>query len=622
MADVASRKGDIGGTEIRLAAWLEPEERYQRRYRPIQPLVERASAGDVLFNADPSIRTWIIRDWSLGEGEEVWVPGAYNQAKGVRPVDPGKGLELTRLLVDETPSGIETIKRFGYGQGTLWLAAEEATSGDLEVWPWDIDSEAFGAEVTILSATGEDPTSIADGATAGSDTMFIAVTNNKIYSFNGAVTTHYDTGTGDDFTNDPIISSWGGKLYALDGDDLYEVDQTTTDTRTLLVDLTGVSDDYSGTGAGTPRQAYFRLSGSDKGPIWIQRLNSGETYIWEYNVASDTEERIGRLPVDYAYPYDIYFANGFYFVTFLYAPRDSDVGEAYMFAFRGGQQSVIGPFRTDDDTLQSVPIRIGGVVGDDLVIGYSEGIWGYNLTTGGLVQIGVVSGAAGRPQEIITLGQEIFAHDYSNSVERYDPTTYDTSASLTLRTGRHDFEYPGLRKRLLDVTVVTDPLPASTDVTMAVAVDNGSFTALTGTHDTDNQVRFTWAASTSSTDFVGYEFELQVTLNSDNSANTPTIRQINATAASAAYRREWVLGVDVSDLSHEEIDNLNALVDGGVVTFTDPWQNRESDADDTFNVIVEEISTPEIRSPQTPNELVAFMRLRDRDLVSGTGGSA
>ena len=37
MANVADLKGLIGTTEIRLAAWLEPNERYQRRYVPLDP---------------------------------------------------------------------------------------------------------------------------------------------------------------------------------------------------------------------------------------------------------------------------------------------------------------------------------------------------------------------------------------------------------------------------------------------------------------------------------------------------------------------------------------------------------------------------------------------------------
>lgn len=615
MADVASRKGTIGTTDIKLAAWLEPNERYQRRYRPIQPLVERASAGEVLFNADPSIRTWIIRDWSLGEGEEGWVPGAYNEADGVRPIDPGKGLILIREPEREDPGSADELHVFGLGQGSLWIMG--ATIANPTAWEWTEGASAWAAGVTVTGAGGNF-TSVADGSGAGSTDMFAAATNNKIIKFNGAASTHYDTGTGDDWTNDPLLVAFGGNLYGLDGDDLYDIDMSTTDTRTLKVDLQGNSSAFLAKGYPWPQ--YSRLAVSDKGPIWIQRLNSGETYIWEYNEASDTEERIGRLPIDFANPSDLYFANGFYFVAFRNSPAAS--GEAFLFIFRGGQQAIIGPIRARvGSDLSDEMVKIGGVIGDDLIFLWDDTIWAYNLTTGGVFQVAIPA-LTTPSRSIITFGNEIFVHRNSSDASRFRHDLYLDSGTNTIQTGRHDFEYPGLRKRLLDVTVVTDPLPAATSVTAAVAVDGGSFTALTGTHDTDNNVRYTWAASTSSADFVGYEFEIQLTLATTNTSNTPTIRQVNATAASAAYRREWVLGVDVSDLSHVEIDNLNALVDGGVVTFTDPWQNRESDASDTFNVIVEEVQTPEVRSPQTPDQLVAFMRLRDRDLVSGTGGSA
>lgn len=604
--------GTLGSTTVYLAEWVDPKERYQRHYIPLDVRAEGVEGTDrPVFSAQPGVRIWSIRSWSSGEGEDLWKPNldSYRQADGIKPVNLGEGLELSRLVAATKDSGGSSDfadgQKLGYGLGKFWTVLDDT------MYAWDLTNKRWGSGTTT-GAGVTDATSITDA----DDTthMYIGLTSSKIRQVvdGGGNATHYDTGTGNDFVYAPILRSFGGTLYALDGDDLYTVDTSTTDTRTLVADVPGASFGYLST---TP-WCYNRMSLSDKGPIWLQRLNNGQTFIWEYNVASGTQARIGKLSVDFAFPYSIFYTQGYVWVGFRYANSHTEKGPAYLYFQRGANRGVRGPFRASGSTA-SEPIWIAGQIGDDLIVTFDDKFWAYNLTSGGLNEIGAFA-TAGPAEDAATFGQEVFASGMSDKVDRADRDTYVSAGELY--TGRFDFDYPGLRKQLLEVTVVTDPLPANTSMTMEVSVDGSADTALTGTHSTATNRRFTWAGDGSNT-LIGYEFELIPNLATTSSSATPTIRQINATVASDAFRIEWIITVDCSKMSETELDALNALIGGGIVTFSDPWQNRSSTSPDSFSVRVVELISGELKRGASPEESSATLRILSRDLVSGTGGS-
>ena len=602
MADVAAVKGSLGSVEFRLAAWLDPSERYQRRYVPVS-ITPGADSDEPAGSAEPGVRLWSIRSWRGGEGEDLWsgeVAG-YRQSDGLRPVTLGDGLILARKAeTTQDSTGAADLNdgvRLGFARSSLWTV-EDATG-----YEWDRTNKRWKAGETTGAGTSK-ATSLAGGSVY----CYTGHEDKKIYRWNaGGSAVWYNTGGADDFAYAPLLAQFGTTLYALDGDDLYEIDKSAADTRTIRADVAGSSDTYLNT---TP-YSYNRLAVGDVGPIWIQRMDFGQTYIWQYDEEQAVQKRIGKLPVDFAFPYSIFQAFGFTFVGFRYANSHTEDGDAYLYFFRGAQKGTAGPFRASGSTA-SKPVLIAGVIGDDLIVLFDGKVWAYNVSDGGISMVASQLSAT-QPAAAITFGREIFAGIGSTppTVERYLPDQYVTSG--TLDTGRHDFEHPGLRKLLLEVGVVTDPLPAGAGVSMEVSVDGGSPVALAGTHNTAGDRRFVWPAPAGSV-LSGYQFELRPTGTGDGSV-TPTIRDLFAAASGDAHRIEWRLAVDVADMSAAEIDALNGLVGGGFVTFTDPWQNRETDAADSFVVQVMEVSTPEYQESATPDMVWAFVRLMSRDLV-------
>ncbi|HEX7098947.1 MAG TPA: hypothetical protein VF377_06875 [Acidimicrobiia bacterium] len=543
---------------------------------------------------------WSIREWSSGIGFDVWRPnqGGY-RAGAAMLTEFEEGFTLPRLAetTELSAAALTDGGVLGLAQGVLW------TVDDAAGYAWDSANGDWDTGVATGGTTNQ-ATSIADGH----DTwVYTGHSNGVIRRWkSGSNEAHYST-----FGEDPVLVDFGGILFALDSDDLYEIDKTTADTRTQRADLTGSSSLYL---AATP-WCYNRLTVSDVGPVWLQRLNSGETHIWEYNVAEDVQARIGKLPATPSFPYSIFWANGFVFVGFRYAPSHSAPGLGYLYYQRGSQRGVAGPFSRDVSSSASAPVLIAGMVGDDVIVIYDGTAFAYNLTAGGISEVGTVDDSRWSAR---VFGRDIFAGGGDNKhVQRLVDGKY--AASAVLLTGRHDMEYPGLRKRLLDVTVVTDPLPSGTSVGMTVIVDGGDPITLTGSHDTDDAQRFTWSAASTSADIVGYQFELRPTLASTDENAAPVVRELIATAAAAAHRIEWVLSIDCSDMSWQEIDNLNAMA-GDIVTFTDDFQNRDSDDPDSFVVQVAELLTPRMFDPEGEEHVVGRIRLLSRDLLV-TGSS-
>src|SRR3990167_1163431 len=204
------RPGTLGGISIWLAGWRPAQSRYLRRYIPVDP-EGRDIPGSVDKTAPESdIRLWHIEQWRGGEGEDLWQSGleAYDASTNVGPRRVGDGLELGAAQSVPVLDGgaiLNDSRRFGYGLGGLWTL--RANSG----YQCNVTTDDWDAAVATGAAG-----SLATSLTDGDDTfMYSGHEVNTIRRWNsGANAVWYNTGTGDDFANDPIVRSWGGILFA------------------------------------------------------------------------------------------------------------------------------------------------------------------------------------------------------------------------------------------------------------------------------------------------------------------------------------------------------------------------------------------------------------------------
>ena len=607
---VRERAGLLAGEKVFLSRHVD--EPYTRRY--VDVASERidipGDPGSILV--DPEVRRWHVDDWSAGEGEDRWLnDGTYNTSDGVRPKAQGRGLiqgpARGRSQDNTGIADFQDGRILGYGRGSVW------TLIDGDAYKWLAATEKWSAAVTT-GAVGSDATSLGEvDSPGGADWIYSGHEDLKIYRWKSASNeTHYDTGTGDDFTYAPVVIPWGASLYALDGDDLYSIDRTTADTRTKVADVGGRSDEYLADTA-----CYNRASTSDVGPIWMQRLDNGQTFIHQYNVASDTHSIIGRLANDFVFPYDIHFANGFIFVAYRYAPESTMDGEAWIYFQRGAQKGQLGPIRATG--AEGTPILLAGAIDNELIFHYSKALWSYSFSTGAIVYL-AEQFSTGQAFAAITFGRRVFVSDISAShyVDTWDFEEYNTGqSSQTLETGRYHMGFPGVDKVLLDLVVVTDPLPANTTVTLSYSADGGSWAAMGDVHDVDGAQQFVWEFSDSASAVTGTEFEFSIGLTTSTSTSTATVRSITARAMANERNVEWFLNLDLTNAIGEGDDpsqselvrRLEAIRDAdALVDFEDPWLSDLHDDPESFLVRVKEIRFPDA---SVEGQQTVFVRLRE-----------
>lgn len=609
------------GTVYRLRLSSRPSVAYRPTYVPVWPEFRDIPGAEGKVSGDPQIRTWHISEFSGGEGNDLWKrdePAKWHQASNVRLKTTGEGLVLGARSTVTQDAGASTFvdgERLGIAMGTLW-AVQDNTAHQ-----WDDTNVNWNTAGWATGAAGSDATSIVDFGDGSN--LLIGLQDNSIRKVaSGANSTLYAAAAADPFTYDPVLKNWGGTMYALDGDDLYTIDTTTTDTRTKVSDLSGRSNVYLTT---NPKHTYSRLSSSDVGPVWYQVLDNGQTFVWEYNEADATTTRTGKLLVDQATPYSIFWANGFTFVAFRYAMTHSQAGDAYVYYQRGAQKGVVGPFRSSTGTTAARVVQLCGIIGNDLVVFFDGVVWAYNLTSGGIYPLAVSDTSnSNNVYDGITWGSLVFLanHDNQAEVELLRTKQYSTT-SATWESGRYDYGYEGTKKVLLDVTVVTEPLPTNTTITCAVAANGGSYSALTGTFTGDGSTtKYTWTASDGDASITGEDFEIRLTLTTTTVTSTPTIRSVSSRVTAGSKQRAWDLlleagdpagGVEATSPSWQILADVRAIAEhAGVVTFSNPWDVSEFTDPVDYTVVVEDVALVEVRNDRAP---VVQMRLRDTAYV-------
>lgn len=602
--------------DVRLAPYRDNP--YRPAYDPVWPQSQDIPGAEGKVAGDPNIREWRMADWSGGEGFDPWEPEnkGYELSTAVRPKADGTGLvigfeSITTQNDNGTPADLTECLRFGIAQGLLWTA-RDATA---HWWQpatenWDETGWATGAGTDTATSIIDqgDGSNILIGYTNGTTSHSVRQVSSGANAALTGLTISATAGY------QPVLLNYNGTLFHLNGDDLYSFTLSgSAATATLQSDLTGRSNDYLANGY----QVVNRMTASDKGPVWYQRLDNGQTFIWEYNVANDTTKRLAKLPVDFAFPYDIYFAHGFVFVAFRRSNRHADAGDAHIYYFRAGQSGTAGPVRAPSGSASS-PILIAGMIGDDLMFWYDDHLWAYNLTTGGIYSSGSLALTNGAETAAITFGADAFVcSTTAYSAYRFKGTTYEDTTAQVFQTGRFDFGYPGVEKVLLDVTVVHDPLPANTQVTAKYSVEGGSYAAISGADSTDNDTTYTWTVSSDTGNVVGKDFSIQLIPDTTDNTATVTIRSITARATSAAKQRSWILELDIgtTDLgtggtaprSSDVLADVRSIAEySGLCLFTNPWDSEDWDAASTYQVLVEQVRLVE---PENGEPFIQ-MRLR------------
>jgi hypothetical protein len=351
--------------------------------------------------------------------------------------------------------------------------------------------------------------------------------------------------------------------------------------------------------------------------LWVDRSNTGEVVIRELNVAADVDRIVGTLPFG-SWPTRIMFYAGTIWVSYISANAHTDIqqrGRAYIYYQAGDDRGSIGPLMPELSV--DTPMLCGGW-GREIFTYYRGILWGYRLDTGGLYRAGVgsllSSGTQGYPWGAVVMGQLVLVHGHELTDEsevwqvgyHMEPTTYST-----LHTGSFDFDEPGLTKRVVEVSIQTDTLPADCTVDVAVIADRTTTFTSPGVSSSGTLHTFDFTGS----DVLGREFELELRFDYNGAgtvANTPTVRAVYATAEGAEHTQEWLLAVDPNRGGRTNGDTpLEVLVEWADshqgLTFVDEWSRKDSETKDSYKVVVADVQPP-VENPSTPKPIMVRLR--------------
>ena len=576
-------QGKLGTIEFYLTQnpGLSNFERYRRQLIPVTPASRQIPGSPDAVAPDTTIAQWSINNWDQGEGDVTWRDrGRYNVSAGSGPKSDGSGLvvgpEITTTQHDAGGGNFDQNRAIARAAGEL-LAARDSND---KLYKWDTTNNEWDDSWTIGGGSTNDVVSI---AAVNATKVYVGLTNSTIREVQSASNVEHFAAWGN---NSPEMTTYQGVLYGLQELDMYEISTSATDTRTLRGDLSGVI--APGLALNTRR-----LSTSDVGPIWIAPYNDGRMELWEYNVADVSAYVVAELPRD-STPYDIVFHEGIYFVGYRAAAEGALTGDAFIYFASGGNRGSIGPFRSDTGTTSTKPVALAGVIGDRLIVVYDGRRFAYDLSVGGISDLG--SAAASGTDRSLVFGKDVFTIG-TNAVQRAD-FSLSSGTGGSLDSGRFDFGYKGLRKMMTKVTVVTEAALQSSDtIAVGVAVDGGSFTALSGSMTSGASTK-TWEAATTSTNFEGFSFEIRVTLTAGATSQDPKIISIDSEAIGVESRLEWVMAVDVTDntkqVGQTVLTGLETLRTAKApVTFTNPFDDDVYAAADTHTVTIEEVTFPQ-----------------------------
>jgi hypothetical protein len=525
------------------------------------------------------------------EGDGLGLLVGYDD-KSIRRVLTGSNLEIYSATASSAPTFNPELR---YSQGTIYYldGADLYTLTTPSVganWTFDFTS---GAEEDLWTTSTAHGLSVDDA---------ISFTTDGGGAPEYAALTRYWVVNVDSTTTLRLSATKGGAVLAGTVDSTGNWAAEQLDKRTVKAQPGGRVAAYMASSG----NLYRRLTVTDVGVSWLVPMDDGSTTIHHYNEKNNTDFSQGRLPVEFAFPYSIHFTHGFLFVGFRYAAAHGEKGEAHIYYQRGGQWGSTGVVRNSDTTTASQPVIIAGVIADDLIFWYGKALIAYDLSAGALFQLAASQGTSTGVKDAATFGKEVFVAniDGSAAVEHYDTTLFTTD-DATWKSGRFHFNLAGIKKALLRVTVVVDPLPASTTMTLKVSADGDTFAAInleSGNPNIfieDNATTYTWDVSKSGgTDdqVVGYDFEIELAPDSTNSANSPKIREVFCEAVGAQKRRGVEMDIDLRSSSlGKGVSGTSLLTalraasefSGGVISFTDPYTVAPSGKPRVSDVVVE-----------------------------------
>ena len=628
----------INGVNYRLAEDAEGQHyiHVKEALRPPNSQIVQGESSNK-FNVRSDLLLWTWTDWTEGEGQikfNASLPGRSLILEGVnffgRPGNLFLGYTATAVL-NSAASAFNVQTGLVVAKGGLYAVGVGAGQDDYYAWDTG-DNISWQAGISMSLTDG----AISEQAICGDAARFYFVKHGTDSVYHvvpaGAVTLLNDQ------TNAVAaqLIEMGDYLYKYDVSGyVYELSKTTVNTTTPEV---AVWDFASSGGCDAAHFIGNKIVAGDN-RVYAMAVQGETTIIFEIVPSSSAGTGFGRelTRIEGLVGESMWWHGGFLFWTGRDSEPDATQGpNRSIYYYQPGQSwGTLGEVRSFQPAQPITGSRVAAQAGR-LHTSAFVGVGTYDGRTAAqaalsLFEVDAVKGSfgqSGRPLAALAAEQVPLDVVYWNGLyvasykdlatgavfgqTVWDTSTYSTVSGVAI-SPEVDFDITS-EKVLHSIEIITEPLPASTSVTVSYSLDGAAWVATTA-FDTDGSDGGIVTISSSSSTKAFRSLRLKVQLDGTSSA-TPVLKAVNVRAGLDTRVNVWSLIVDCTDESAPRgydgaklISNLTGITDNTVIAFVDGYPNRGQLAanNSTYSVIIDGLSV----QLSQPGEGVAQIVLRE-----------
>lgn len=528
-----------------------------------------------------------------------------------------------RPIVDKTVTTIQstsawTLDCLELGQGgNLWLGGHRSATSP-QTWIYDFANNIWDDKVALNDAANNS-TFVAFAHT--DKFQYALMSDNTVQQFTTAAENDYTaamsgtaTGVGMCITQDRLCvlteDATNGvtvRTFAVDADVSGGVTAQLTSTPVTTA-LNTADSALRQRMTATPDGAVFYVNYSDV---------TTKIYQVDFSQATVVAKEIGFLGNGIKAT-AICFSGGLTFIAGQFQAETGQTGRSALWVL--DQNNIIqrvGYFRRPDPDSRAPQYMVD--YQNDLWILQGDMVWRYAHTTGGLYLEYQLDAKTPANQMALAVTQ---GHQFALFTEEVHVTgsvgTYRTAGQNNYLSSIYDFSLPGVRKILDRIDVLTETMPADTDVKIEYQIDNSGTWVPAATFTSGSNHRVGISTQDSSVQFSA--LQIRCTLGSLTGVSTPAVTAIIPRAFPVEFEEfiDLVLlcsdedsGFHVDDQIATGADlarNIRSLcANGNYVSFVDAYDSQQLDDAPEYTVRVESFEQQHVR--QGESRMVVSLRV-------------
>jgi hypothetical protein len=629
---------EIAGTRYRLDR--DAESPYQKSTAALRLSSQAATVGQVLHYREDLLDA---HQTDYSGGSQWWQPrlnsdnpnGYLTSTLFDSWTEPGKLRPIQKLETDATPAEAWlTARQMSFALGRWWWIGSTGEVITYLLTGAGDTGEAFSP--TVDTGSGDVLSTVASSTTGSTWLYLVSQTDQalkRVKLSDGTLESHVTGANWPPHAAGASLLNWQGRLLFWSGIGLYEIDETTTETVTLVgddgFDEESALNDINAGDETTPFQAYAFTEAAvgDDGVYVVKTLPTPRGYqpvVFRFFTDGDTDvfEEVTRLPIGSICLSVMWHLGQLLVIIASSIDLGNQVGDqdphTALYFVQNRQPGALYTFDPANSALYLL-----GSDGKYVFMASKSSLWLYDSGRGAvhkIADIGDISAMGHTDTELFfvqgqdggTVSTQIY---YQTRKTDPEDRVFDATQTASWFSNWIDFDSPNEQKTLARISLLTDALTAGATFVVRVRTETeaGSQTAiLTASTDGDT---FHQGLITDST-ITGRRFQLEIEYTGDDAPLA--VYSVSLEATGQEYVKVWDLVIDgqnAANVANEPVrttdvdDALDTLVaTAQPITFKDGYRSDEPDDNTSHTVRVESV---QVTKRSQPDRMTARVRLAE-----------